>query len=504
MWVGFAVFVVVAIAVDLLVMEKQGSHKVTMKEAALWSVLWFSLSFVFVGLLWWYLNGSQGREVANTVSMQFITGYLVEKSLSIDNIFVFLMIFSYFAVPEQYQKRALIIGIIGAIVLRAILILAGAWLLATFHWLLYVFGAFLVITGVKMWIAAGQEPDIADNPVLKFLKKHIKISDRFDGEKLTTVVNGVKLYTPLFVVLVMLGATDVIFAVDSIPAIFAITSDPFIVLTANIFAILGLRALYFLLADMASRFHLLAYGLALVLVFIGGKMLLVDFYKIPIGVALMVTAGLIIASVVASVVSSRSGHSTPSRPQTMGGVRAIPPSRNEQRDSDGRLIAVTLESERFPASLPAGSCWLVALDGSGHALHALTQAMRLAKESGVPVLDLVNAQPWLSKEASESHLAQYGWAVATDACAILDANGVGWRLHVRMGEAVDSIVQQAASLSSRGIVIGARGLSTTENLLLGSVAQQVIHAAQGVVLVVRAPSGLRPCTAEGSLVNANF
>ena len=313
MWAGFAVFVVVAIAIDLLVMQKQGAHKVSMKEAASWSVLWFSLAFVFVGLLWWYLDGSQGREVANTVSMQFITGYLVEKSLSIDNIFVFLMIFTYFAVPDQYQKRALIIGIIGAIVLRAVLILAGAWLLATFHWLLYVFGAFLIITGVKMWLAAGKEPDIADNPVLKFLKKHIKISDKFDGEKLTTVVHGVKLYTPLFVVLVMIGATDLIFAVDSIPAIFAITSDPFIVLTANIFAILGLRALYFLLADMANRFHLLAYGLALVLVFIGFKMLLIDFYKIPIGIAFMVTAGLIVASVIASMVSTRKVDATEKR-----------------------------------------------------------------------------------------------------------------------------------------------------------------------------------------------
>ena len=304
MWTGFAAFVVVAIAVDLLLLEKRGAAKVSMKEAALWSVLWFSLAFVFVAGLWWYLDGVQGREAANTVSMQFITGYLVEKSLSLDNIFVFLMIFTYFAVPEQYQKRALIVGIIGAILLRAVLILAGAWLLATFHWLLYVMGAFLVITGVKMWIAAGQEPDIADNPVLKFLRRRIKISDTFDGERLTTAVGGVKHYTPLFVVLVMIGTTDVIFAVDSIPAIFAITSDPFIVLTANVFAVLGLRALYFLLADMASRFHLLAYGLALVLVFIGGKMLLIDVYKIPIGIALMVTAGLILASVLASMRSS--------------------------------------------------------------------------------------------------------------------------------------------------------------------------------------------------------
>ena len=312
MWAGFAVFVVVAIAIDLLVMERQGAHKVTMGEALRWSILWFSLAFVFVAILWWYLDGTQGRTVANTVSMQFITGYLVEKSLSVDNIFVFLMLFSYFAVPPQYQKRALIIGIIGAIVLRTLLILVGAWLLATFHWLLYVFGAFLVITGVKMWFAAGQEPDITTNPVLKLLKKRIRITNHFDGEKLSTMVDGVKHYTPLFAVLVLIGTTDVIFAVDSIPAIFAITSDPFIVLTANIFAILGLRALYFLLADLANRFHLLAYGLALVLVFIGAKMLMIAFYKIPIGYALLVTASLIAGSIILSLRSSgESAHGKP-------------------------------------------------------------------------------------------------------------------------------------------------------------------------------------------------
>lgn len=305
MWTGFAVFVLVAIAVDLLVMEKQGAHKVTAREAIGWSLLWFGLAFVFVALLWWYLNGTQGRGVANEVSMQFITGYLVEKSLSVDNIFVFLMIFSYFAIPAEFQKRALIIGIIGAIVLRAILILIGAWLLAQFHWVLYVFGAFLVFTGIKMWLAAGKEPDVAQNPVLKFLQKRMKITTQFDGEKLSTMINGVKHYTPLFVVLILIGTTDVIFAVDSIPAIFAITDDPFIVLTANIFAILGLRALYFLLADLADRFHLLAYGLALVLVFIGTKMLLLDVYKINIGIALAVTAGIIATSMIASLYTSR-------------------------------------------------------------------------------------------------------------------------------------------------------------------------------------------------------
>jgi tellurite resistance protein TerC len=305
MWTGFAVFVVIAIAIDLLVMEKQGAHKVSSKEAVGWSLIWFSLAFVFVGLLWWYLDGTAGRARANEVSMQFITGYLVEKSLSVDNIFIFLMIFSYFAIPAEFQKRALITGIIGAIVLRAVLIIAGAWLLAQFHWVLYVFGAFLVFTGVKMWFAAGKTPDVSQNPVLKFLQKRMKITTQFDGEKLSTLIDGVKHYTPLFVVLVLIGTTDVIFAVDSIPAIFAITNDPFIVLTANIFAILGLRALYFLLADLADRFHLLAYGLALVLVFIGCKMLLLDIYKINIGIALAVTATIIAASMVASLYTSK-------------------------------------------------------------------------------------------------------------------------------------------------------------------------------------------------------
>ena len=305
MWAGFAVFVVIAIAVDLLVMEKQGAHKVTTQEALVWSAIWFGLSFVFAAMLWWYLNSTQGGDVANRVSMEFVTGYLVEKSLSIDNIFVFLMIFTYFAVPAEFQKRALIIGIIGAIILRAILILVGAWLLAHFHWLLYVFGAFLVVTGIKMWLAAGKEPNIEANLVLKFLRTHMKITTQFNGEKLTVMLNGVKHFTPIFVVLILIGATDVIFAVDSIPAIFAITSDPFIVLTANIFAILGLRALYFLLADLAGRFHLLAYGLALVLIFIGTKMLLIDFYKIPIGIALGVTAALIASSMAASLYATR-------------------------------------------------------------------------------------------------------------------------------------------------------------------------------------------------------
>lgn len=310
MWTGFAIFVVLAIVVDLLIMNKQGAHKVSMKEAGLWSLVWFSLAFIFAGGLWYYLDGAQGREFANEKTMEFISGYLVEKSLSIDNIFVFLMIMTYFAVPPIYQKRALIIGVIGAIVLRAIMILIGAWLLAKFHWILYVFGAFLILTGVKMVWAAGQQPDLNNNPVLKFLKKKMNVTTDFDGEKFFTTQNGVRYATPLFLVLVMIAVTDIVFAVDSIPAIFALTNDPFIVMTANIFAILGLRALYFLLAELADRFHYLSYGLAAVLVFIGAKMLLIDFYKVPIGVSLSVVASLILISMLASLMRPRSepGH----------------------------------------------------------------------------------------------------------------------------------------------------------------------------------------------------
>ena len=222
-----------------------------------------------------------------------------------DNIFVFLMVFTYFAVPSPFQKRVLMIGIIGAIVLRTVMILVGGWLLAEFHWVLYVFGAFLILTGVKMWWAAGQEPDLEDNPALKLLRKVLPVSKNYDGEKFWTVENGQKIATPLFMVICLIALTDVIFAVDSIPAIFAITSDPFIVLTSNVFAILGLRAMYFLLAAVANKFHLLNYGLAVILVFIGAKMCLIDLYKIPVGVSLGVVVGILVTTMLLSVRSAK-------------------------------------------------------------------------------------------------------------------------------------------------------------------------------------------------------
>jgi len=306
LWTFFVGFVIVALAVDFMAMAKQGAHTVSIREATIWSVIWVAVSLVFVSWLWWYLGGTDSdvavRKLANAKALEFVTGYLVEKALAVDNIFVFLMLFNYFAVPPQFQKRVLMLGIIGALILRAIMILVGAWLINQFHFIMYIFGAFLVFTGVKMWFASGEEEtDLSDNPALKWVSRHIRIADRYDGEKFFTVVNGIKMATPLLVVILLIGVVDIIFAVDSIPAIFAITTDPFIVLTSNVFAILGLRAMFFLLASMHDKFHLLSYGLAIVLSFIGVKMLIIDLYKIPIAVSLGFTVLVLAATMILSV-----------------------------------------------------------------------------------------------------------------------------------------------------------------------------------------------------------
>jgi tellurite resistance protein TerC len=301
LWVFFVASVIVALFVDFVVLKKQGAHAVGVKEALNWSIVWVLLSFAFNALFWWAVYQDHGTALANEKSMEFLTGYLIEKSLAVDNIFVFLMIFTYFAVPPEFQKRVLMIGIIGAIVLRTIMILVGAWLIQQFHWVLYLFGAFLILTGIKMWWAAGHEPDLESNPALKLLRRIMPVSKSFDGEKFFTIENGKKIATPLFLVIILVAITDVIFAVDSIPAIFAITMDPFIVLTSNIFAILGLRAMYFLLAAIAAKFHLLSYGLAVILVFIGTKMVLIDVFKIPVAVSLGVVVSILAITMIWSV-----------------------------------------------------------------------------------------------------------------------------------------------------------------------------------------------------------
>lgn len=305
MWVIFFSIVLVVLAIDLVFVGGGKQHRVSLKEAASWSLVWVSLALSFGAGLWWYLDSYYTREFANTKTMEYLTGYLIEKSLAVDNVFVWLMLFNFFAIPLELQKRVLTYGVLGAIILRTVMIFAGVWLITHFHWLLYVFGAFLLFTGIKMWWMADKEAHMENNPPLIWIKKRFAITNELRGENFFVIENGVKLMTPLFLVLIMVEISDVIFAVDSIPAIFAITSDPFIVLTSNIFAILGLRAMYFLLADMADRFAYIKYGLALVLVFIGIKMILIDIYKIPISISLTTVAVLIGGSVLLSWIKTK-------------------------------------------------------------------------------------------------------------------------------------------------------------------------------------------------------
>ncbi|SDY27478.1 TerC family protein [Pseudomonas sp. NFIX28] len=308
MWFAFIAFVLAMLAVDLFVFGGRKAHRVSVREASCWVIAWASLALVFAGLLWWYLEGEFGAGVAHHKTLEFLTGYLIEQSLSIDNMFIFVMFFRYFAVPPELQRRLLLYGVLGAIVMRGAMILAGVWLVSKFAWLLYVFGLFLIITGIKMLIFAHQQPDLDKNPLLRWIRGHMRITESFHGEHFFVLQNGQRWATPLFLVLVLIEASDLMFAVDSIPAIFAITTDPFIVFTSNIFAIMGLRALYFLLADMAERFHLLKYGLAIVLVFIGGKMTLMPWldFHLPIEWSLAVVGGIILASVLLSLVTRRS------------------------------------------------------------------------------------------------------------------------------------------------------------------------------------------------------
>lgn len=305
MWAGFGIFVLLMLAVDMFLLGRNGAQKVSAKEALTWSLVWFVMAMLFGAMLWGWLDHTAGREIADTRVMEYLTGYLLEKTLAMDNIFVFVMIFSYFAVPLEYQKRILVYGVVGAIILRALMILLGAWLIAQFQWVLYIFGAFLLVTGIKMFVFADHEPDLAKNPLLKWVRKHVRITHDYHGDKFWIFDKGVRWFTPMFLVLVLIEFSDVVFAMDSIPAIFAITNDPFIVFTSNIFAILGLRALYFLLADMAERFHLLKFGLALVLMFVGTKMLIVEWFKIPVAVSLGVVVAVLGTSMLLSIMTTR-------------------------------------------------------------------------------------------------------------------------------------------------------------------------------------------------------
>jgi len=306
LWIVFNLFVLAMLALDLGVFHRK-SHAVSTKEALTWSIVWISLSLVFnaVIYLYWdrmmpnstYTNGEAG--------LAFLTGYLIEKALSVDNIFVFILIFSFFAVPAAYQHRVLFWGILGALVMRGVMIFAGAALLKQFHWVIYIFGAFLIFTGIRMALHRDEEMHPDQNPVVKLFRKLMPVTEDFEGDKFFIRRAGTLMATPLFLVLLIVESTDLVFAVDSIPAIFAVTQEPFIVYTSNIFAILGLRALYFLLANVMDKFQYLKLGLSAVLTFVGVKMVIVDFYKIPVGVSLGIIASILTISIVASLWKTR-------------------------------------------------------------------------------------------------------------------------------------------------------------------------------------------------------
>lgn len=308
-WAGFLTFVLGMLALDLGVFHKS-AHKVEMKEALTWSAVWIALAFVFNGLIFGFWDKIQpGSQYSNNeAGFAFLAGYLVEKALSVDNVFVFVMVFSYFAVPDKYQHRVLFWGIIGALLFRAIFIAAGAVILEKFFWTMIIFGLFLIATGIKMAVVKGHGVDPAQNVVVRLTRKLFKVTDDYVGQKFFMRIDGKIWATPLFVVLILIEFTDVIFAIDSIPAIFAITQDPFLVFTSNVFAILGLRALYFALAGLMQLFHYLKYGLAAILVFVGGKMLyayvekamIPDMPKFPIAVSLGVIVSILVFSIFAS------------------------------------------------------------------------------------------------------------------------------------------------------------------------------------------------------------
>ncbi len=294
-WGAVLAVIVVMLAVDLLAHRK--AHVVSVREAAVWSAVWVSLGLAFGGVVWWAYGAQAGGE--------YFAGYLIEKSLAVDNVFVFALIFTYFAVPREYQHRVLFYGVLGALVFRAVFIAGGVVLIENFAWILYVFGAFLVLTGWKMFSHRNDEMDPSRNPVLRLVRRWVPSTDEYDGQKFWVRRAGRWVATPLFTVLVLVETTDIIFAVDSIPAIFAVTQDPFLVFTSNAFAILGLRAMYFLLADLMHRFVHLKAGLAAILVFVGVKMLLLDVWKVPIWLSLTVIATSITVAVVASLRATR-------------------------------------------------------------------------------------------------------------------------------------------------------------------------------------------------------
>ena len=311
-WLYLAFFGIVSLmlVIDFLGFKQKEGQDVKIKTAAYWSIAWVTVASLFGGGLWLYLKQTAGVDIANTKVMEYFAGYLLEKSLAIDNVFVWLMIFAAFAIPPALQRQLLLYGVLGAIILRTIFIFIGAWFVQEFSWILYIFGAFLVYTGFKFLKGQDDDPNIEDMAILKWLRKHMRITPQLQGDKFFVRQNGLLWATPLFLVLILVEASDVIFAVDSIPAIFAVTTDPFIVLTANLMAILGLRAMFFLLSGAASKMHYLPYGLGIILVFIGFKMLMLDVFHMPIWISLSFIVIVLTVTAILSIRHSKKHNET--------------------------------------------------------------------------------------------------------------------------------------------------------------------------------------------------
>jgi TerC family integral membrane protein len=324
LWATFSILIFVVLAIDLGFFHRK-AHEVRFREAISWVVVWVTLALLFAWGVHW--------KFGSVKALEFLTGYIIEEALSIDNVFVFIVIFAFFRVPKQYQHRILFWGILGALVMRAIFIFAGAALLQRFHWILYVFGGILIVTGIRMLMGKDEEIHPEKNLVYRAFRRVVPMSHTYHGQKFFVVENGRRMATPLLLVLVVVEATDVLFAVDSIPAIFAITTDPFIIYTSNIFAILGLRNLYFVVARFMEKFHFLKIGLAFVLLFVGVKMLIADYYKIPIGMSLAVVAGVLVISVIISILR-------PQKPEEfVAQIQEPPPEVKEwveEEESDSR------------------------------------------------------------------------------------------------------------------------------------------------------------------------
>ncbi|WP_180559435.1 TerC family protein [Arsenophonus endosymbiont of Apis mellifera] len=293
LWAIFTIVIAVMLLIDISLQGKHKGREITVRQAIIWSLIWISLALLFALGLWFYFKQTTSLMIANRQTMAFLTGYLLEKALAVDNVFVWLMLFNYFSIPVNLQRRVLIYGVLGAIVLRTIMIFTGSWLVSQFHWILYLFGIFLLFTGIKMFFVKENDQSIDKKPLVKWLGSHIRMTNTLHDERFFIRQQGILLATPLIMVLILVEISDIIFAVDSIPAIFAVTTDPFIVLTSNLFAILGLRAMYFVLSGIVEKFSMLKYGLSIILIFIGIKMLLMDVFHIPTAVSLTIVAAIL-------------------------------------------------------------------------------------------------------------------------------------------------------------------------------------------------------------------